>query len=1010
MKSEHKFEDPTILHEGTCQNRSYYVPFSDDEIPQTMADSNSVTMLSDDDWNFRYYQNPDEVEKFYKNDFDFSNFDTIPVPSCWQTLGYDNHQYTNVPYPFPYDPPFVPAENPCGAYVKIFEIDEDQLNMKHYLNFEGVDSCFYVWLNENYIGYSQVSHSTSEFDVSEYIQEGFNKLSVLVLKWCDGSYLENQDKFRMSGIFRDVYIMHRPQNHIRDFYIKTKLDSLYKNATISINFDWNGTQEPLSVTLVNPKGDSIGTKTVIKNSVQFEVKNAILWNAENPQLYKIIIKSKNEFIIEETGIRSFEIKGKIFYLNGKKIKFKGVNRHDSNPITGYTVSREDYIKDLLLMKHHNINAVRTSHYPNAPWAMQYFTQLGFYVIAESDIETHGTTAIYKGEGNDWTYDEPFRADNNMGILCHNNEYEASFLDRVQRNVIRDKNCTCVCMWSLGNESGYGPNMEKCASWIKSFDKDFLVHYESSIYQMEGYENDVSNIDVLSHMYASPEDVDTIVHTYLDKPLVLCECSHAMGNGPGDLKDYFERLYKYDEFAGFFVWEWCDHAIFMGKTIKGKDKYFYGGDFGDSPNDGNFCMDGLVFPDRTPHSGLLEFKNCACPVQISAVNAKKGTFKIENKYDFLNLKDAVTIEYEIESHGMSEETGIISELTIEPGCSKEIELDCSIPTEPNTYINFTIHQAKATITTPEEHLLGFCQMQINPWKKEKIELEEASQIEIEDFLTEYILYGDEFTYCFDKRKGTFTSIVNFNKVITEQPIELNIWRSPTDNDRIIRHEWEKAGYNRTCVKVYNVCLKKTKNAVKITTESSLSAISIQRILTLKTTWTIFNDGTINIHIDAEKDPIFPFLPRFGLRMLLPKTYSHVSYLGYGPNSSYSDKHHASLYGDFSLSVKDMHENYIKPQENASHWNCTYVELTNKKDMAVLVTPEKPFSFSTSEYTQEELTNKKHNFELEKSDYTELCLDAYMSGVGSGSCGPQLHEKYQVSDEKLSLDFTLQFDYC
>ena len=1008
MELEHIYENPKKLHEGTCENRSYYIPFSDDSMPQNMEDSSRVTMLSDDDWYFRYYSNPDVVEKFYKNEFDFEDFDTAEVPSCWQTTGYDKHQYTNVPYPFPFDPPFVPAENPCGAYIKIFEIDEDQLEMKHYLNFEGVDSCFYVWLNGNYVGYSQVSHSTSEFDISDYVQEGFNKLSVLVLKWCDGSYLENQDKFRMSGIFRDVYIMHRPQNHIRDYYIKTALDKSYKNATISINFDWIGKRENFTVALVTPHGDLIATKTVVNDLVQFDVKNAMLWNAENPQLYKIIINTKNENIVEEVGIRSFEIKGKIFYVNGQKVKLKGVNRHDSDPLTGSAISKDQFLRDLFLMKQNNINAVRTSHYPNAPWATKYFSDLGFYVISESDLETHGTTTIYKGEGADWTYDKPFRTDNSMGLLCHNKDYEAAFLDRVQRNVMRDKNATCVLLWSLGNESGFGPNMEKCAAWIKDFDKDLLVHYESSIYQMPGYENDVSNIDVLSHMYASPEDVDTIVSTYLDKPLILCEFSHAMGNGPGDLEDYFERLYKYDEFAGFFVWEWCDHAIYQGKTIDGKDKYYYGGDFGDFPNDGNFCMDGLVFPDRTPHSGLLELKNCARPVRVTPVDVKKGLFKIENKFDFLNLKNSVALEYKITCQGELEVDGPVEDLDIAAGCDKIIQLNCNIPTTPDMYITFACFPKSSLLGIEKDHLLGFDQIQISPWKKKKVEIEDAFPIDVEDFTTEFMLYGDDFIYSFDKRKGTFNSIVNFNKVITENPIELNIWRAPTDNDRIIRREWEKAGFDRTCVKVYECSLKKTKSAVKITVVSSLSAISIQRILNLKTTWTIFNDGNINVHVDAEKDPVFPFLPRFGLRLFMPKSFSKVTYHGYGPEASYIDKHHASYYGEFISSVKEMHTDYIKPQENSSHCGCTYLELSNRKDMNLIVVPEKPFSFNASEYTQEELGSKKHNFELKKSDYTVLCLDSRMSGVGSGSCGPQLHEKYQVNDTKLTLDFTFIFD--
>lgn len=1007
LKSVH--ENPAVLHVGTCENRSYFVPFSGDTPISSMNSSNRVTILSDNNWFFQYYKNIGIAPDFYKNSFDFSSFDTITVPSCWQMQGYDNHQYTNVPYPFPFDPPYVPNENPCGAYVKLFEMTEEELLLdRHYLNFEGVDSCFYVWVNEEFVGYSQVSHSTSEFEITNLLQLGINKLSVLVLKWCDGSYLENQDKFRMSGIFRDVYIMHRPYNHIRDFYVKTQLDNTYKNATISVDFDWLDTDEETEVTLLSPSGDVVESKKVQDSSVTFSVKDALLWNAETPHVYNLLIQTENEQIVQCVGIRSFEIKGKILFVNGKKIKLIGVNRHDSDPVTGYTISKKQFFDDLLLMKRHNINAVRTSHYPNAPWAMDFFTQFGFYVINESDIETHGTTAIYNGACADWAYDKPFRNDTCFGLLCHNEEYKESFLDRVQRNVLRDKNCSCVLMWSLGNEAGYGPNMENAAHWIKSFDQTMLVHFESSIYQMENYKNDVSNIDVLSHMYASPEDVDTIVLTYLDKPLILCEFAHAMGNGPGDLEDYFERLYKYDEFAGFFVWEWCDHAIYMGKTIEGKEKYFYGGDFGDIPNDGNFCMDGLVFPNREIHSGLKEYKNCARPVRISAENIKKGTFKVENKFSFINLKDAVKIEYEIVTDGESIENGELPSLDIEAGCSKIITLESALPTDPDTYINFNIIQTRIGEGPSIGSPLGFEQIQIIPWKKEKIEINEASQIEIEESDTEISIYGDEFYYRFNKIKGTIDSIVTGNTLYTDKPIEVNIWRAPTDNDRVIRKEWEKAGYNRTCIKVYSVDVKKTKTHLKISTQSSISAVSIQKILTLKTIWTIYNDGTITVCIDAEKDPIFPFLPRFGLRMFMPKDFSLVEYLGYGPSASYCDKRRASYYGEFMSDVSTMHEDYIKPQENSSHYGTTYLDVGRIRDASLIVRGEKPFSFNVSEYTQEELTSKAHNFELEKSPYTVLCIDSHMSGIGSGSCGPQLHEKYQVNETRLHLDFTISFE--
>ncbi len=1006
MIIERYFEDPSILHVGTCENRSYYVPASVGSSEYYMENSDRVTMLSGNDWLFKLYDNPYKVEDFLSPNFRPTSYTVHTVPSCWQTQGYDTHQYTNVAYPFPFDPPYVPAENPTGVYIKPFILSDEQASMKNYLNFEGVDSCFYVWVNGLFVGYSQVSHSTSEFDISKYVSEGANLLYVAVLKWSDGSYLEDQDKFRMSGIFRDVYIMHRPHNHIRDYYVTTDLDKTYKNATISIDFDWIGKEKEFTVTLLNPVGAEVEKKVSKGTNVEFSVKDALLWNAEFPFQYRVIIQADDEEIIQDIGIRKFEIKGKVFYVNGESVKFKGVNRHDSDPVTGYTITRSQLITDLALMKQHNFNAIRTSHYPNAPWATQAFASWGFYVIAESDIEIHGTTTIYNGGGDGWIYDKPFRNDRTYGMLCHDKRFENAILDRVQRNVIRDKNNTCVVLWSLGNESGYGPNMEKAAAWIKSFDSCMLVHYEGSIHQMEGYTNDVSNIDVFSHMYAPTEDIDIIMNTFLDKPFIQCEFVHAMGNGPGDIEDYFEQIYKYDAFIGGFVWEWCDHAIYMGKTVTGKEKYFYGGDFGEFPHDGNFCMDGLVYPDRTPHTGLLEWKNCARPMRVKEVDLKKGKVKLINTLDFQNLQDAVTVMYVISSDGEIIESGEIEDLNIVPHGEKEITIPYTISKTGTCYLRIVSFQKYETVFVSEDTELGFDEFLLRKEKFQKYISNAKTKVKVYENETEYCIQTAKFKYTFNRLTGMFDSLVKDNVSVLEKPMEVNIWRAPTDNDRVVRLDWEKAGYDRKTVKVYKTSLQNEETCVKIFTEFSVSAIFIQRILEIKACFTIHNDGTINIHMDVNRNTDLPFLPRFGLRFFLPKDFDTCIYFGYGPNESYIDKRRSSYYGSFESKVKDLHEDYIKPQENGSHWGCEEVSLRNSNDF-VLTAQGDDFSFNASHFTQEELGLKKHNFELVESDYTVLCLDAKMSGIGSGSCGPQLKEKYQVCDKQFTLDFTLFF---
>ncbi len=1002
MIIERYFEDLSTLHVGTCDNRSFYVPSSIDDNATSVENSDRVTFLSSDDWLFKYYNNPYEVQPFFEKNFDTNLFTSIEVPSCWQMLGFDAHQYTNVKYPFPFDPPYVPTENPCGAYVKTFSLQKKQLSYKNYLNFEGVDSCFYVWVNGNFVGYSQVSHSTSEFDISSFLQEGENTLCVLVLKWCDGSYLEDQDKLRMSGIFRDVYIISRPQNHIRDFYVKTAVDEAYKNATISIDFEWIGMQSDISVMLINPDGDVIETQKVENNTVVFTVNNALLWNAETPYLYEAIISTPDEKIIQDIGIRSFEVKGKILYVNGVAIKFKGVNRHDSDPFTGYTISKEQLLTDLILMKRHNFNAIRTSHYPNAPWATQMYARFGFYVINESDIEMHGTTTIFNGGADDWIYDKPFRSDITYGILCHDKRFELPVLDRVQRNVLRDKNNACVVLWSLGNEAGYGPNMEKAAAWIKSFDKKMLVHYEGSIHQMKGHENDVSNLDVFSHMYAPTEDIETIIKTFLDKPFIQCEYVHAMGNGPGDIEDYFKQIYSYDEFAGGFVWEWCDHAVWMGTTIDGKDKFYYGGDFGEFPHDGNFCMDGLVYPDRKPHTGLLEWKNCARPMRVVDVDIKNGIVIIQNKLDFLNLKDVLSLTFEISQNGKIIETGSIGSLDIPAKSEKEITLPCKIPSSGNAYIRIIASQKTETDFIEEGYELGFDQLCICTEEPIHITCTDKTTIDISESDTEYVLHGKNFLYSYNRLSGMFKSMVKDNVSLLSKEMELNIWRAPTDNDRVIREKWQEAGYDRKMVKVYKTTIEKEDSFVRITTDFSVAAIYIQNFLTIKSVWTIYNDGNVSVHMEVEKEKGFPYLPRFGLRFFMPNDFQNLCYTGYGPNESYIDKRQSSYYGTFFEKISDMHEDYIKPQENSSHWGCTEVNICNSQNFGLKVQSASQ-SFNASEYTQEELATKAHNFELEKSGYSILCLDSHMSGIGSGSCGPQLKEIYQVHEEKFELDF-------
>ena len=1023
MQIKRYYEDPSALHIGTMENRAYYVPDAPAEgkFPaETVEESKKALLLSGCNWSFRYDSCPEDVpESFIAEscEEDALGYAPIPVPGCWQNYGYDRHQYTNTRYPFPFDPPYVPEENPCGSYRRWFELSKEQADSECFLNFEGVDSCFYVWVNGSFVGYSQVSHSTSEFRVTEFVRPGKNLLSVLVLKWCDGSYLEDQDKFRMSGIFRDVYLFFRPASHIRDYFVHTPVssfaeDGLTGSASIQIDLSWYGEEGEAQAVLYAPSGEKLA-ETSGTQSLSFSLEKAELWNAERPSQYMVVLSANGECIRQMVGIRQMEIRDAVIYLNNKKIKFKGVNRHDSDPKTGFTISRQQLITDLTRMKEHNVNAIRTSHYPNAPWAAQLYSKYGFYVIDEADLETHGCVDIYGG-GSEHSYFQKFVEDHTYGLIAHDPRFETAIVDRTQRNVTRDKNNAAVVMWSLGNESAYGPNLEKAAAWAKAYDPSRLLHYECSVYQMKGYENDISNLDVHSRMYAPVEAIDYYFtdefKKELHKPFIQCEYSHAMGNGPGDLEAYYGRMQKYDGYAGGFVWEWCDHAIYAGITEEGKPIYRYGGDSGEFPHDGNFCMDGLVYPDRTPHTGLLEFRNVMRPIRASLVSAENGIVKAELKsqVDFLNAKDFVSLRWELSAEGVRIGEGTLDTPDLPAKGAAELEIPCSLPEDASLLtLRLLYLQKENSALTPAGMLLGFDQLILKdvPVAAKTASSSEGASPCIRDCGASIVVEGEKYRYVFDKKKGALSAASVNNISLLDKPMEWNIWRAPTDNDRNIRREWQRAGYDRSTVRVYSVEAAPENGGAVIRAELSIAALFIQRILTISAQWHIGADGSIRMEADAKRDTALPFLPRFGLRLFLPNTFSQAEYLGYGPYESYCDKHHASYLGRFENPVSRMHEEYLMPQENSSHFGCRWASLKDGAGDALKVESPSPFSMNVSLYTQEELTQKAQPYELIPCGSTVLCLDSYMSGVGSNSCGPALMEEYRVDGETLHMDFTL-----
>ena len=1000
------YEDLNVMHDKTMSARAYYIPASVrmNDLVEYRERSDRFQLLNGE-WKFRYYSSIyDVTESFYEKGYDVSGFDQVTVPGVWQMDGYDTHQYTNIRYPFPFDPPYVPQDIPCGAYVHNFEYHREKKASKAFLNFEGVDSCFYVWVNGAYAGYSQVPHATSEFDVTDLLNEGENTLAVLVLKWCDGSYLEDQDKFRMSGIFRDVYLLKRPEKTIRDYYITTDVEKDSVVVKLDMHFS-----EPVEtkVTIEDKYGAVVARGEAAENGVlELTVLNPVLWNAENPYLYQVILTMPDEVIVDRIGFRTIEIKDKVVYFNGEKIKFRGVNRHDSDPETGFVINARQIKKDLMLMKQHNFNAIRSSHYPNAPYFYQMCDEYGFMVIDEADIEAHGPFMLYRKEDTD---QNRFQHWNEK--IADDPAWEKAIVDRVRLMVQRDKNRPSIIMWSMGNESAYGCNFEKALAWTKKFDPDRIKQYESARYRNYNITYDYENLDLYSRMYPSLQEIEDYLKNDGSKPFLLVEYCHSMGNGPGDFEDYFQMIHKDDRMCGGFVWEWCDHAIAHGTAENGKTRYYYGGDHGEAIHDGNFCMDGLVYPDRTPHTGLLEYKNVYRPVRVVSYDQKNGQIVLHNYMDFDNLKDYVDISYEMTQDGLTVEKGKLANVVAAPHSDAEVELKLQVPNTGKVYLKLIYRLKKQMPLLEQGYELGFDEMKLaneddrNRQAVKWMEQEKAiGTIHVKENDRQIVLQAKDFTYVLDKRTGLFEDMQFAGRSYMNHPMELNIWRAPTDNDMYIKQEWKKAHYDAAYTRAYRIEVLQNKHGVLIMEHVAVVADTVQKILDVKMTWKINEDGKIEAVIEAIKDKEFPDLPRFGIRMFLNKKMDEITYFGMGPQESYRDKHQASCHGLFRSKVAQMHEDYIRPQENGSHYDCDYVELTNGQ-CGIAAVSKNPFSFNASVYTQEELERVSHNYELKESDSTVFCMDYAMNGIGSNSCGPDVLDKYRFAEEAFQFQFEL-----
>ncbi len=931
---------------NTLPPRAYYIPFGEGENAFSCREKSSRFFSLNGEWKITEYDSILSVPDDFYTAIPQAD---ITVPSCVQYYGYDHFQYTNVNYPFPFNPPYSPNLNPTYHYQRKFTLGKS--DYKKYLNFEGVDSCFYLYINDEFVGFSQVSHRVSEFDITDFVVEGENKIDLLVLKWCAGSYLEDQDKLRFTGIFRDVYILLRPQGHITDYKVKTALDGTVEFTLLS--------GERATVTLLGEKKEIAEGETI-----SFKVKNPLLWSAEQPNLYDMTIESNDEVIGEKVGIRTTCVKDGLYLFNGKPIKLRGVNRHDFNCKTGATVTVENIVEDLTLMKKLNVNAIRTSHYPNMPQFYQLCDEYGFYVIDESDLETHGTCTCSVGN-----------AHNNGNVeydrIMANPLFEKGILERQIFNVERDKNRPCVIMWSLGNESGYGVNLEKAIKWVKKAD-DRPVHYESInvACRTERAFNDYYNaeMDVVSRMYPT---VEWMRDEYLPdekqtRPLVLCEYCHAMGNGPGDFKAYWDLINSSDRLMGAFTWEWADHGVIYGD--KGQR---YGGDFGETLHDGNFCMDGIITADRKLTQKSMEMKKIYEPV----IFEKRGSeLKITSRNFFAPIVGEVTITYKDMGKVIGEDKTVVG---IEPKKSIVLPLkDAHV-----TIVSLALIGKDGLLESGHEIAKEGFTKEItiaSDLAKDKAQIEESGR-----YIT---AKGNGVEFTLDKANANVVSIKKADKELLKAPLGLSVWRAPTDNDRNIRNRWEEVRYNEIFSEVREIVIDKNK----VTVTGYLSAVRFVPAVSYTLTFVFAGNG-FSVEIDSERREEFVFLPRLGFETELCKCFNKVSYYGYGSNEAYIDRRISCIKDCYEDTVENMMVHYVKPQENGSHYGTNAMEISNGADT---IRVEGDFSFSALPYSQKMLTTVMHDWELPESDGTHLRLDYFNAGIGSNSCGPALSSEYQT----------------
>ena len=955
-------------------------------------------------WKFMFLDAPEySPEGFFNSDFDVTKMDDITVPGNWQLQGYGKMHYSDLWYNFPINPPYVPTENPTGIYKRTFFVEESYRDKKIIIRFCGVDSAYHLWINGKEVGYSKVARNESEFDITDLIRVGEeNDVTVRVYQWSDGTYLEDQDMWWESGIFRDVELIGVPKDGINDYKVIADLDDEYKNGIFKVEAFLRTTKE-VNVTfeLVDAGENTVFTKTVVakegKACIDEVIADVNHWTAETPYLYKLFMTVEDngqivEVIPQNVGFRNIRLNGETFLVNGVAIKFKGVNRHDYSPQNGRVVSREEIEKDIILMKQFNINAIRTSHYPNSYYLYDLCDEYGMYLIAETDLECHGfeLTGDYK-----WITDDP--------------SWELAYVSRMTRMIERDKNHPAIIFWSLGNESAFGCNFRKMTDVAHEMDPTRLVHYEGDF--------DVESADVYSTMYTwienpkKPYLMKDIIEKS-KKPHVHCEYCHAMGNGPGNLKDYQDLVYAHDKLQGGFVWEWFDHGI-ESFTESGEKYYRYGGDFGDDPSNKDFCIDGLIMPDRTPSPGLYEYKKVIEPITTTAIDIQKGIINLLSRYDFANL-DRFNLVYKVMEDDVILQTGFMAVPSIEARANRDITLPydlSAIKVKPGAhyYVNISYQLREDTRYASSGHELATAQFEL-PLYKEGIMVRPEGILNVEKEHTTLHVKGANFSLDFNLVNGNLMNIVRDGMQVLSKGPRLTLWRAPISNDMEIIDKLKKVYFlHLEHEVVMNIDYHMEGNILKVEVDTINSTTNSAWHFKTKYVYTVCPSGDILIDVEGTPsgrvDLAPDMLPRIGVSMHLDKSMEHVRYFGMGPGENYADSKEAAQMGLYANTVDGLFTNYVIPQENGNHMGCKWVSMTNDRGMGLLASTEGDFNFSASWYEDKDLDDAKHTCDLVKRDYIVFNVDYKQNALGTNSCGQWQLDKYRAKFEDFKLSFRL-----